>query len=382
MTLPIYRGAAERLPQDHRRGHVGLRFHRLFDRYEADWSIGDNSKKDWLETFAHPVGDADTLAAHAAAQRRLIESLGGRSALLTTRGPLVTGTGYPHPVENGLAWHPVLGTPYLAGSGVKGLLRAWAEQWLFGDDAQRERRDLLLHWFGSDAKHFCDQKTPPRAGGLILFDAVPVEPVRLELGIMTPHGGKWYERGGRIGDPSQHPEAVPADWHDPTPIPYLVVGQARLLFGLAPRSPWSGDIDLNQAMTCLTDALDWLGAGAKTAVGHGRMEPDAAADAHLDDLIRQQDADDANADASPEQREINALRALLEQERAAGRKDAGGPLMQGISRLLKEAIGWPQAEREAAAQLAADAYGYVGWGKPARKKERKAAIAALGGGGA
>jgi hypothetical protein len=102
----------------------------------------------------------------------------------------------------------------------------------------------------------------------------------------------------------------------------------------------------------------------------------------LDNLIRQQDAEDANADASPEQREINALRALLEQERAARRKDAGGPLMQGISRLLKEAIGWPPAEREAAAQLATDAYDYVGWSKPAKKKERKAAIAALRGGGA
>jgi hypothetical protein len=52
-------------------------------------------------------------------------------------------------------------------------------------------------------------------------------------------------------------------------------------------------------------------------------------------------------------------------------------MMQQVSRLLQEARAWPTPERSALAALAEAAYGHVGWGKSAKKKARKAAIAAL-----
>ena len=48
--------------------------------------------------------------------------------VFTTDGRFVTGTGRSHSVENGFAWHPTLGTPYLSGSSVKGMIRARAQE--------------------------------------------------------------------------------------------------------------------------------------------------------------------------------------------------------------------------------------------------------------
>ena len=64
--------------------------------------------------------------------------------------PLVTGTGNPHPVENGFAFLAPHGVPYIAGSGIKGVLRRAAEELsLFERDS---RWSLSLVWvlFGFD----------------------------------------------------------------------------------------------------------------------------------------------------------------------------------------------------------------------------------------
>jgi len=39
--------------------------------------------------------------------------------------------------------------------------------------------------------------------------------------------------------------------------------------------------DLDRVMDWLAGALDWAGAGAKTAAGYGRMAPDEAVEAEL-----------------------------------------------------------------------------------------------------
>jgi CRISPR-associated protein Cmr6 len=377
MTLPLYRGAAEAIPPDRRRGHAGLHFERLFDGYHADWTIGE-TKAAWLRGFAGPVGDADALRRHALAQIRLVDSLGGRHAIFQAPGRFVTGTGYPHPVENGFAWHPVLGVPYLAGSSVKGLLRAWVEQWTYEDGDDKARRDHLLAWFGSDHKDPRERESAPTAGDLICFDAIPVAPVPLEVDIMTPHMGKWYEQGHTIHDPQREPGRVPADWHDPTPIPYLVAGRIALLFSVAPRNPTCAErSDTGEALDALQDALQWMGAGAKTAIGYGLMSANTDADARLRQALEEENRLRDLAGKSPEQRRIQALKDLVEKEQAASRLEPGGPVMQQLSALLTEALAWPDADREQLAGLAENAYKYLGWGNAKKKQQRKAAIERL-----
>ncbi|ACL72877.1 CRISPR-associated RAMP protein, Cmr6 family [Thioalkalivibrio sulfidiphilus HL-EbGr7] len=268
MNRPLYeaaRGEPLGLPSG---GHAGLWFERFFDRFDADWQLGDSTAKSgWIDSIAgKDHGDREALRAATDRQSSLAKDLGGRSQDFEADWRFVTGLGLAHPVENGFLWHHTLGVPYLPGAAVKGLVRAWVSQW-WDAPSEEARKQRLLDWFGSD-----DTGNPKgfRTGGFIFFDALPIKPVTLVRDVMTPHAGKWYEQGGNIEDPARQPEAVPADWHDPIPVPFLVAQKPHLRFAIAPRDPaHKGELD--QVMEALGDALDWLGAGAKTAAGYGRM---------------------------------------------------------------------------------------------------------------
>lgn len=70
-------------------------------------------------------------------QQALIASLGNHGFTLaaTSTAPFATGLGNEHPIENGFAFLTPYGLPYLAGSGVKGVLRRAAEELaLFADE--------------------------------------------------------------------------------------------------------------------------------------------------------------------------------------------------------------------------------------------------------
>lgn len=258
MALPLYRDCLPARQQD---SHAGLWFDRFFDRYDDTWQVpkDDTGKLAWINTVAGKVG-GNAVAAYANRQQALAASLGGRSIVAKTDWHFATGLGNGHPVENGFAWHPTLGVPYLSGAAVKGLLRAWCEVWLQWNEKQDSR---LLQWFGDTA----------RAGDLIFFDALPTDPVMLKADVMTPHMGDWYEKGGEA--PKADGSNIPADWHDPVPVPFLVVDKNQpFQFSLACRPTGSAkSIDLDEVTRELENALAYLGAGAKTAAGYGRMSP-------------------------------------------------------------------------------------------------------------
>ncbi len=278
MTRPLYKDVAQECRPTHNHWHKGLWFERFVDIYAVNgqnWSIpkpdsnqGGRSKNDWIETVTGPTGNSAELKRHALTRLELVEWLKGEAQTFNSDWHFATGLGNPHPVENGFLWHPTLGVPYLPGASVKGLVRAWVEHWddSLTPDAKTARcRD----WFGSEDKDTVPEKT----GQLIVFDALPVKPVTLVQDVMTPHYGDWYEKGGKIktaGDLEQ----APADWHDPVPVPFLVVKNACWLFAIAPRDPAHATAAA-EAMEVLKQALEWLGAGAKTAVGYGRMTPDS-----------------------------------------------------------------------------------------------------------
>lgn len=276
MNRPLYDGHARDLKPDEcpKNGHRGLWYDRFFNRYDPKWSVESaGAKLKWVQMVKGKCGDATDIGRYAVAQRQLAGVLKGQTREFTTDWNFATGLGNPHPVENGFAWHPTLGTPYIAGSAVKGLVRAWTEGgWneTFPEDGA-ERRKHLHRWFGSESKDPADCETHiTQTGGLIFFDAIPVEPPTLGADVMTPHMGKWYESGGSIEDIGMDNDKIPADWHDPVPVPFLVVRQATFLFAIAARHP-KFQADVAPAMAALKSALAYLGAGAKTAVGYGYM---------------------------------------------------------------------------------------------------------------
>lgn len=272
--LPLYHLPETETPRKSLDSNVGLWFERFFDQFNADATdiFEDKVNKPpkhgsnfWLQKIKS-AGNEKTLQAAACRQMDLVEQLNGKYKFFNTQWHFVTGTGYPHPVENGLLWHRTYGVPYLSGAAVKGLVRAWVEEWA-EFDSEEERAKRLLSWFGSENK----QSKTNQAGDIIFFDALPVKEVHLVTDIMTPHCGKWYSEGGKITDVATEPERVPADWHDPIPIPFLVVDKATsYFFSVAPRNAQAAErVGMNCVICCLTNALEWLGAGAKTATGYG-----------------------------------------------------------------------------------------------------------------
>lgn len=274
MVVPIYKGhkLPPSYPQD-KGGHFGLWYDRAF-QYKDNWATDDDTKRRWIQGICRATAGSNSLASFAARRMALVRSLGGEARVFTTSWHFTTGLGNPHPVENGFSWHHTLGTPYLTGSAVKGLLRHWVR---FGDGEEDASR--LREWFGD----------VDRAGSLLFFDAVPIKPVKLVCDVMTPHMGEWYEKGDMIRTPDDNPKAVPADWHDPVPVPFLVVKEASLLFGIAPqRRGGKSAAMVKEALDALEQALTWLGAGAKTAVGYGRMTPSVAETEKLEKILQQQ----------------------------------------------------------------------------------------------
>lgn len=249
--LPLYRASVESCDHLRRKGcgNAGLIFDKFFDGWscDRDKSAWKADKATWLERFAAgSVGEGDLLDEYAWRYALLAEAMGGKWAIFRLETRFVTGLGRAHPVENGFAWHHSLGTPYLPGSSVKGLTAAWYR--------------LRMREKMSDPEVF---GSPNGVGRVVFLDALPVQPLKLEVDVITPHYGGWS------------PEDLPGDWRSPNPIPFLVVPRGNLFFfGVLP-VPGRGAVEhVEEAFELLKEALRELGGGAKTAVDYGRFVVD------------------------------------------------------------------------------------------------------------
>ena len=263
----------------------------------------------------------------------------GYRVTATSTAPFATGLGNEHPIENGFAFLTPYGLPYLAGSGVKGILRRAAEElalenemqqpddwtwlavwFLFGFEGavdqgsiwdatsplgQAFERDLsktaahpdiyalIRNLFAGNKEgarfldagsrgaeqflHACMAGKSLRGGlqcrGASDFWDVFPSPAggKLVVEIMTPHYSKYY-----------HGEEAPHDSGAPVPVSFLAVpAKSQFDFHVVcqlDRLPGS----LHNRWRALLDqafahAFEWVGFGAKTAVGYGAMQPASAA---------------------------------------------------------------------------------------------------------
>lgn len=250
MPRPLYKNLAHASLQLGT-GNAGLWYDKLCDRWSDDWTLSgdDDGKLDWIETVTKErVGLEQLLAESTARMLRLTAAKSGTFGIFVTEGRFVTGLGRSHPVENGFAWHPTLGVPYLPGSSIKGLVRAWAER----DAEPRPSRDRIDVILGS----------PVVAGQVVFLDACLLAPVQLEADVMTPHYAGWSA------------DEPPGDWCRPVPVPFLVTAsQSAFAFSVVPRRATDRSA-LGEVFAWLRAALQGAGAGAKTSVGYGRFRFD------------------------------------------------------------------------------------------------------------
>lgn len=245
--LPIYEGFV--LPELTKCHNRGLLFDKFCNRWDASWNSLGTQKKEWLNIVASRVGDASLIDDSIRRLLLLVEELNGKALFMSTAGRFVTGTGNNNPVEVGFTWHPTLGVPYLPGSSVKGLVSSWAET--------NAREDSRLGWLKDKLGSL-----EIGSGEIVFFDALPCKPVDVVVDVMTPHYPDYYTGN-----------APPGDWQSPVPIPFLTVDTGQsFLFSFAHRC---GDSVPPENMDYIEEqlemALEFQGAGAKTAVGYGQF---------------------------------------------------------------------------------------------------------------
>ena len=106
--------------------------------------------------------------------------------------------------------------------------------------------------------------TQNKQGCIIFFDSFP-EHFEIKYDIMNPHYGPYYTE-----------KKPPADYYNPTLIPFLVLENAKFTFYLGTKNRLISSEEkenlLNTTKEWLRDALTSYGIGAKTALGYGLFE--------------------------------------------------------------------------------------------------------------
>ena len=260
------------------------------------WDKNDfASRQAWREVCAMSKADIDrmkALVARQSGQAHTFDASGLLRLHATAIAPFTTGLGNEHPLENGFAFLNPYGLPYLAGSGVKGVLRTAAKElasgqwdskeWHHAEDLRHEVHNKqgkrifdasdLDVLFGSEAltgeNHL--------RGVLSFWDVIPqIEGNSLMVEIMTPHQSHYYQQKDTAGSTNPH------DSGSLTPISFLTVPpNSRFAFHVvcdtARLEHLAPDLTANERWKVLLTeafehAFEWLGFGAKTSVGYGAM---------------------------------------------------------------------------------------------------------------
>lgn len=333
--------------------------------------------------------------------------------------PFATGLGIEHPLENGFAFLDPYGLPILPGSGIKGVLRQAARELAHGEwgndtrgwddairypfklDKETVELSMLDALFGLETD---DGARMHVRGALTFWDVVPqIAGNRLHVEIMTPHQAHYYQQrpDAKTGD-----SVTPHDSGQPTPIPFLTVPPgsrfsfhvvcdtarlARLAPELAEGNRWK---DLLAA--AFEHAFDWLGFGAKTAVGYGAMtidrerqeqrqrEEQARREAAEREAAEHHRREQEAAEAKRRQQEFEALPESEQALRELGAalegfaglkppldKNRHGELTGLLNKLDQKARDWTEAERHKAADAIEAAYDRFGWTPSGLKKDKR-----------
>ena len=357
---------------------------------------------------------------------------------LISTSALITGSGIEHPTDNGYSLLKPYGMPYLAGSGIKGTLRAAAENqalfnpegewtmadvwWLFGWESQvdywkpaknvkdEDNRTLAFQrWLnskspaldgamtllqvmaGSDSDHSTEKLNDLRNGnlnpesyafrGLLDFWDMLLPKATSTVDIMTPHYSGYYQGKG-----------APDETESPVPISFLAIaagarGRMTLQWrgdrpGLAALEPvkqlqvsWRSKLS-----TLIEDTILWEGFGAKTAVGYGRFTIDS--DTQHQDETRLVEAKQAIEQQKQQQRAAELQSSMGEEQYAIfdlRERFLAGELSgtEEINNLIRKATGiWEVKDRRALAELAREIYA-ANKVSNKRKKIRVALLQAL-----
>lgn len=237
--------------------HPGLRL----DKYLAPVGNQEHQKDRLAQVAADAARAGAGFEAPAARRGAMLQALGAQTWTRTTSGPLTLHLSRSSMLENaGICLHPIHGFPFLPGTGLKGLARAFAETvWKPGQADPAGADAAIARIFGTASG--ADDAESSRAGSVIFHDAWPASWPRLVVDVINNHHASYYQDG-----------EPPGDWESPRLVYFLAMpaGQ-RFGFALGARAGAPSASDRDQARSWLDGGLTHLGCGAKTAAGYGRF---------------------------------------------------------------------------------------------------------------
>lgn len=269
--------------------------------------------------------------------------------------PFVTGLGQAHPLENGFAFLNPYGLPYLPGSGVKGVLRQAARELASGawGDSKGWNELSINALFGLEE---AVTQTQHHRGALSFWDVLPqLKTGRLHIDIMTPHKNHYYHQG-----------EAPHDSENPIPILFLTIPpnteftfhvqcNQELLKKIAPdllnEQCWKGLLK-----SVFEHAFDWLGFGAKTAVGYGAMRIDTKkeeSDAEQQRLLQEEQE---RAQLPVEQQQLLMFQEKLDNDSQFKGAGLGSQLGEQTYELIDKAKNWSPEWKDEAKKLVNKAF--------------------------
>lgn len=270
--------------------------------FQGLWGKDDQGKQDAYNRVVTPTRQDEKLMQAIAARQKRLAAMQPRETVwqceAEATAPFTTGLGNEHPLENGFSFLNPYGLPYLPGSGVKGAVREAARQLAEGlwEDSRGWDRESVgaftVKEGGQERKIeltalevLFGRETPEGEsdhfrGVLTFWDVVPqIAGGELRVEVMTPHQSHYYQQQSKRESGSS---TAPHDSGQPNPILFLTVPPGskfafcvtcdlRRLHQCAPQleesARWRQLLD-----AAFSHAFEWLGFGAKTAVGYGAMK--------------------------------------------------------------------------------------------------------------
>ncbi len=237
--------------------NFSLLFNKYVNSWQDNWQMKEEDSKKFRQALTNFKFNKEFIVNVINRQHAMIRGLKDsswyvESLTAVTDSRLIIGLGGASVIETGMTLHPLYGFPYLPGSGLKGLARAYAE---IGVHAQEEE---LFEVFGSEDKD-PRHATNNRQGKVFFMDGLPTSFPKLELDIMNPHYGDYYQG-----------KKLPADYMNPVPVTFLAVASGEeFSFTIISKEKELAE----KGRQWLGDGLTELGAGGKTNIGYGYFRP-------------------------------------------------------------------------------------------------------------
>src|SRR6266568_6893797 len=191
----------------------------ILDKYPPQHVVADTKNKGpWLQGLIK--GDhIDAPLAQSAYNRwrSMMSAIEATCFDVSLDWRIVIGLGGESVLETDITLHHLYGIPFIPGSALKGLTRAYVTGEIEGYKSEKieDDNDEIKRIFGEEKQ----------AGSVIFFDAMPTGgKAAFALDIMNPHYGDYY--GG---------SKPPTNDQNPLPITYLTVTGTTFTFALLPR---------------------------------------------------------------------------------------------------------------------------------------------------